>query len=87
MTPQDKFERDFHDMCTLWNDFALQYDRLVQQYQTQPLSDSDRVALVTTGRHMSNIADNINMLKYALDGRSWFRTIGAVSSVDGKKPD
>lgn len=77
MERHEKLSRDFSDMGILFNAFAKQLNGIVieAKEREEELDEFDLLALEVIHEQTAAVAKQINMLKYALDGKQWFKEL------------
>ncbi len=77
MERHEKLSRDFCDMGILFNGFAVQLTQILHEAQErkEEIDEFDMLALETIHDQTAEVAKQLNMLKYALDGKVWFKEI------------
>ncbi|NUN68858.1 MAG: hypothetical protein HUU02_04010 [Bacteroidetes bacterium] len=77
MERHEKLAREFSDMGILFNSFAKELDAMVTDAKAREdeLDEFDMLALTLIHEQTASIAKQINMLKYALDGKVWFKEL------------
>ena len=77
MERHEKLAREFSDMGILFNSFAKELDALVAdaKEREEELDQFDMLALEICHEQTAEIAKKINLLKYAMDGKTWFKEL------------